>query len=103
MTNKRTFAEETTFEAFTLSVSYKRLYICPVLTIRLMFLQAMEFAFCLDNSGSMGGKKIQHALTALVLLMESLKKLECRFGVMRFGGVGTQVGYDVSRQQICNR
>lgn len=51
----------------------------------------MEFVFCLDNSGSMGGKKVQHALTALVLLMDSLKKLECRFGVMRFGGVATQV------------
>ena len=66
-----------------------------VLTTDVFFMQAMEFAFCLDNSGSMGGKKIQHALTALVLLMESLKKLECKFGVMRFGGVGTQVSFNV--------
>ena len=61
----------------------------------------MEFAFCLDNSGSMGGKKIQHALTALVLLMESLKKLECKFGVVRFGGVGTQVRYGVFVNHVC--
>ena len=51
----------------------------------------MEFIFCLDNSGSMGGEKCQNALTALVLAMEALNKLESRFAVMRFGGEKTQV------------
>ena len=56
----------------------------------------MEFIFCLDNSGSMGGEKCRQALTALVLAMESLNKLESRFAVMRFGAETTQVRIIVS-------
>jgi hypothetical protein len=38
----------------------------------------------------MDGAKIQHALEALVLLLETLRRLECRFAVVRFGGETTQ-------------
>ncbi|UJR09469.1 hypothetical protein I4U23_013707 [Adineta vaga] len=45
-----------------------------------------EFIFCVDNSGSMSGKKIQEALNTLVILMETFHRLEWKFAVLRFGG-----------------
>ena len=44
-----------------------------------------EFVFCVDNSGSMSGKKIREALNTLVILMETLHRLEWKFAVVRFG------------------
>ena len=44
-----------------------------------------EFIFCVDNSGSMSGKKIREALNTLVILMETFHRLEWKFGVVRFG------------------
>ncbi|CAF3689454.1 unnamed protein product [Rotaria sp. Silwood1] len=44
-----------------------------------------EFVFCVDNSGSMSGKKIREALTTLVILMETFHRLEWKFAVLRFG------------------
>jgi len=49
-----------------------------------------EFCFCVDNSGSMNGVKERHARSALVLLMETLRRLECSFSVVRFGGRNSQ-------------
>lgn len=50
-----------------------------------------EFEWCImvDNSGSMGTKKNQTA-EALVVLIEVLRKLECRFAVVRFGNRSNQ-------------
>ncbi|CAF1083647.1 unnamed protein product, partial [Didymodactylos carnosus] len=44
-----------------------------------------EFIFCVDNSGSMSGKKIREALNTLVILLETFHRLEWKFGVVRFG------------------
>ncbi|CAF1665116.1 unnamed protein product, partial [Adineta ricciae] len=44
-----------------------------------------EFIFCVDNSGSMSGKKIREALNTLVILIETFHRLEWKFGVVRFG------------------
>ncbi|UJR19122.1 hypothetical protein I4U23_022252 [Adineta vaga] len=44
-----------------------------------------EFIFCVDNSGSMGGKKIREALNTLVILLETFHRLEWKFGIVRFG------------------
>jgi uncharacterized protein YegL len=44
-----------------------------------------EFVFCVDNSGSMSGKKIREALNTLVILMETFHRLEWKFAVVRFG------------------
>ena len=43
-----------------------------------------EWLILVDNSGSMGLKELQ-VTESLVLMMEVLRKLECRFGVIRFG------------------
>eukprot|EP01127_Copromyxa_protea_P008978 TRINITY_DN2080_c0_g1_i4.p1 TRINITY_DN2080_c0_g1~~TRINITY_DN2080_c0_g1_i4.p1 ORF type:complete len:7466 (-),score=1064.85 TRINITY_DN2080_c0_g1_i4:44-22441(-) len=50
-----------------------------------------EFEWCImvDNSGSMGTKKNQTA-EALVVLIEVLRKLECRFAIVRFGNRSNQ-------------
>jgi len=42
--------------------------------------------FLIDDSGSMGGPKGNHARTALVLMMEVLKRLECPISVIKFSG-----------------
>ncbi|CAF2742626.1 unnamed protein product [Rotaria sp. Silwood2] len=44
-----------------------------------------EFVFCVDNSGSMSGRKIREALNTLVILMETFHRLEWKFAVIRFG------------------
>ncbi|CAF1370616.1 unnamed protein product [Didymodactylos carnosus] len=44
-----------------------------------------EFVFCVDNSGSMNGRKIREALNILVILMETFHRLEWKFAVVRFG------------------
>eukprot|EP00961_Rhodomonas_salina_P088489 1190052-Rhodomonas_salina.1 len=59
-----------------------------------------EFCFLVDHSGSMDGRKIQHALEALVLLMEALKRLECRFAVARFGDQTTQQALKTMREAL---
>ena len=51
---------------------------------------AHKFCFVVDNSRSMGGKVGQHAMTALVLMMEALRRLECPFSVVKFGTAGIQ-------------
>ncbi len=38
-----------------------------------------QFCFLVDNSGSMGGDIARQVRTALVLAMETLKRLECEF------------------------
>ncbi|XP_062502325.1 uncharacterized protein LOC134179445 [Corticium candelabrum] len=48
-----------------------------------------ELVLCVDNSGSMHSK-IHHALTGLVVLMETFRRMECRFAVVRFGGRKSQ-------------
>lgn len=49
--------------------------------------QELEWVIMVDNSGSMGSKKTQTA-EALVLAIETLRRLECRFFVWRFGNKG---------------
>ena len=49
--------------------------------------QELEWVIMVDNSGSMHSKKTQTA-EALVLAIESLRRLECRFSVWRFGNKG---------------
>ena len=49
--------------------------------------QELEWVIMVDNSGSMAGKKTQTA-EALVLAIETLRRLECRFSVWRFGNKG---------------
>lgn len=49
--------------------------------------QELEWVIMVDNSGSMGSKKTQTA-EALVLAIETLRRLECRFSVWRFGNKG---------------
>lgn len=51
-----------------------------------------EFEWCIlvDNSGSMGTKASQSAET-LVVLIEVLRKLECRFAIGRFGNAHRQI------------
>jgi hypothetical protein len=51
-----------------------------------------EFEWCImiDNSGSMANKK-NYVAEALVVLMEVLCKMECRFSVVRFGNKASQI------------
>lgn len=49
--------------------------------------QELEWVIMVDNSGSMHSKKTQTA-EALVLAIETLRRLECRFSVWRFGNKG---------------
>ena len=49
-----------------------------------------EVNFCLDNSLSMKGPRGNHMLTALTIMMETLRRLEIRFSVIKFAGSGTQ-------------
>eukprot|EP01127_Copromyxa_protea_P012712 TRINITY_DN3334_c0_g4_i1.p1 TRINITY_DN3334_c0_g4~~TRINITY_DN3334_c0_g4_i1.p1 ORF type:complete len:2536 (-),score=396.53 TRINITY_DN3334_c0_g4_i1:97-7002(-) len=47
-------------------------------------LHQFEWVLMIDNSGSMGYKKNQ-VFEALVVLIEVLRKLECRFAIVKFG------------------
>ena len=49
--------------------------------------QQLEWVLMVDNSGSMSSKRTQTA-EALVLAIETLRRLECRFAVWRFGNRG---------------
>ncbi|KAK9850465.1 hypothetical protein WJX84_007216 [Apatococcus fuscideae] len=49
--------------------------------------QDVEWIIMVDNSGSMKSKRIQVA-EAIVIIAETLRRIECRFGVWRFGGKG---------------
>lgn len=62
-----------------------------------------EFVFCVDNSGSMSGKKIREALNTLVILMETLHRLEWKFAVIRFGSeqkILKSLGHDSMYENI---
>lgn len=49
--------------------------------------QELEWVIMVDNSGSMSSKRTQTA-EALLLAIETLRRLECRFAVWRFGNRG---------------
>ena len=53
--------------------------------------QEYKFVFLVDNSGSMNGEKMTLALNILVVLLESLKKMEFATAVIKFGGEESQV------------
>ena len=53
--------------------------------------QTYKFLFLVDNSGSMNGDKMTMALNTLVVLLESLKRMEYETAVVRFGGEKSQV------------
>ncbi|XP_066922534.1 uncharacterized protein [Clytia hemisphaerica] len=48
--------------------------------------QINKFVFLVDNSGSMNGEKLTLALNILIVLLESLKRMEYQTAVVRFGG-----------------
>ena len=53
--------------------------------------QEYKFVFLVDNSGSMNGEKMTLALNILVVMLESLKKMEFTTAVVKFGGEESQV------------
>ena len=52
--------------------------------------QEVKLVFLVDNSGSMCGENIVMSLNCLVVLLESIKLMECATAVVKFGGEGTQ-------------
>lgn len=53
--------------------------------------QMFKFVFLVDNSGSMNGDKMTMALNILIILLETLKRMEYETAVVRFGGEESQV------------
>jgi len=49
-----------------------------------------EICFCLDNSGSMAGVRGRHMLTSLAVMMETFRRLEVPFSVVKFAGLHSE-------------
>ena len=61
--------------------------------------QINKFVFLVDNSGSMTNEKLTLALKILIVLLESLKRMEYQTAVVRFGGDETVHRSDGSKER----
>ena len=65
--------------------------------------QIFKFLFLVDNSGSMDGAKIKLALNKLIVFLETMKRLEYKTAVVRFGGEKTQTTLKGFEDQLDNQ